>query len=78
MNKIFRDTIGFAFVNYNIKIGLCEFAFNWCNVNIKADKYMTLKAWEKACDIDDIDTEAIHNFLKQFIPKELRDLYEEN
>jgi hypothetical protein len=70
-NEIFKHKKS-CFINYTIVNALQELTYDWCN-NDYYDKYPTLKSWTKDCDNKEVpDIETIHNFLKQFLPKGLK------
>jgi hypothetical protein len=72
--EIFKHKKGFfPFTNYTIVDALQELTYDWYNADDKYDRYPTLKSWTKDCDNKEVpDIETIHNFLKQFLPKGLK------
>ena len=74
-NEIFKQKKGYPFANYTIVDALKELTYDWCNNDLKNDKYPSYRKWEKDCDVNDLpNIETIHNFLKQFVPRGLTNI----
>ena len=62
---------GFKIFLLDIRNELCGFTYEWWE---DASKYDSVEHWRRNCnDIEDLPSyEEIENFLKRFVPKELR------
>jgi hypothetical protein len=68
--ELFKSKRGNILISQDIIEALFELTYNWCGVDGIYDKYPFSKSWYKNRDINNLPSkEAIHDFLKQFLPR---------